>query len=516
MEASEKDKMNLDTLKRKCENVRLQSILAFEFPRASTRLEDLLNLADKQTTVSISSYIDGVISYFISSLSKKSQVDTAKDKHARIIWLRNFFIGTLINSIINYSASITKKLTICFKELLLILRYTPRVEGDTGILMLWRKIIILFENTPEKGETLLQIISGFLKTFYRLTCSIEGMNKLMSSVKFSGLCFCRSSIERASKVQYFMVVSRYGNLRYTNTLSIILPIIEPLGLANDELAFIMSKEYCKGICYIIENSDVFSHLIKKMGIYSKLDVDGVIQFMKEMAIEDTDKFSLCSPEFYILFHISAWIGMCCDNINVVASATDFLSEYLPYVFSINRRLYDTYLVILLAQILQVFLSTKFIPTKNSCIKLAVLYLEHRVDLFMNFDKDLFAQFLIQIQSDVQTVKDKKEYIIFLSTMLSSGKTSKEVMYLTGIRKYIGVNYTTIQPFFDSAEGSRQIQGVYIALTKIITFLATQGVTDNPFIVPYLEKFLSFEPTHPPLVKTNVYHLSGTIAIIGVV
>ncbi|BFU24248.1 hypothetical protein, conserved [Entamoeba histolytica] len=485
--------------------------MGFEFQQANKVLTNLLLLADSQTNLPISSNVNSIISYFIQSLSKKSQVDSLKDKKARLLWFRNYFIGVLISIITNVDLTKCKMAVICLKELLLLLRYTPRYEQDEGIITLWSTINNLYQKTPKNCENLLQVFSGSLKKLYKLTGSIDGMNNLMVNVSFDAMSMCRNSIERSAKVQYFMTISRYGNMRYTNTLSILLPIVTPLSLINEDLLNTMSHEYCDGLLFIAHHNEELSKSIHSMQIYERLDVDGVLQFMKELIKEDTDKYSLSTFNFYLLFHTASWIGLNCNNIITITNSIDLLIEYFFVILKKNKKNYDWMILILINKIISVFITTNSIPLNNACLKIMTMIVENRVDLLISIEQLLFKQFNDKVNKEIKSSKDKREYIIYYSSILSSGKTQKEKMWLYEITHEFGINLSSFPSYF-KVECSRQIQGVLIALSKIIISLIQLGPSKNIYLIPFLKSFLNFEPTQPPIVKQTFIHCLSSIPL----
>ncbi|EDR27682.1 hypothetical protein EDI_278530 [Entamoeba dispar SAW760] len=485
--------------------------MGFEFQQANKILTNLLLLADNQSNLPISSNVTSIISYFIQSLSKKSQVDSLKDKKARLLWFRNYFIGVLISILSNIDLTKCKMCIICLKELLLLLRYTPRYEQDEGIIKLWSIINNLYQKTPKNCENLLQIFSGSLKKLYKLTESIDGMNNLMVNVSFDAMSMCRNSIERSAKVQYFITISQYGNMRYTNTLSILLPIVTPLSLINEELLNKMSYEYCEGLLFIAQHNEELSKIIHSMQIYERLDVNGVLQFMKEMIKEDTNKYSFSTFNFYLLFHTASWIGLNCNNNITITNSIDLLIEYFFIILKKNNKSYDWMILILINKIINIFITNNSIPLNNSCLKIMTMIIENRVDLLMNIDQLLFKQFNDKVNKEIKFNKDKREYIIYYSSILSSGKTQKEKIWLYKIIYKFGINLSSFPSYF-KVEGSRQIQGVLIALSKIIISLIQLGPSKNIYLIPYLKLFLNFEPTQPPIVKQTFIQCLSSIPL----
>ncbi|KAL7714897.1 Uncharacterized protein QTN25_007621 [Entamoeba marina] len=462
--------------------------MRYSFQQSARQLSSLLQQIDTQSSLPIGSNISGIVSYFIQSLSKKSQVESLKDKDARLQWLRNFFVGVLQS----------------------IISLVDTTKYD-GIICLWQSIINLFQTAPPQSDSLLQTISSHLSKLYKRTVSIEGMDNLLINISFDNLRSCNTSIERSSKVQFFFAVSRYGNHRYTNTLALLWPIVEPLLFCDEELIISTNKEYCNGLYYIAKNHENMKKNIRNMKVFERLDIDGVLQFMKEMIKKDTDKRMLCLPNFYLLFHSAAWIGACSNVKVTVASSMDLLVEYFPYVFQYNQKDYDWMLVIMIETILEVFTQVNYIPSNNSSIKILSYVVDYRVDLLLLVQKELIDSFMTKLYNEFTHIKDKREHLILFSSLICGGKTPQEVSFLKSILTPFNVNFNTIQNYFTSSN-SRQHQGVILSLTKLLIHLIKLPPHTNTHLIPYMKQFLSIEPTQPPAVKQVFIHCLSTIPL----
>ncbi|KAL7717022.1 Dopey N-terminal domain-containing protein [Entamoeba marina] len=465
-------------------------------------LTQVLEASDTNRNLNISSVLREIIESFIT---KRNSPDYYQIKQ-QLKWLRKFFVQHLLKLLRTASSETQRSYLIASNQLFILLKNTPPTEDYLTLVELWDGIVECYNERP--NPSFLTSVTSTLSELYRLSISTSGIANVMLNVSFDSMISTTSSQERAAVVEFFRIVSRYNNAQYTNSVAIAMIIVEPV-LSETKLAELCSLEYVKSFMIVMDNYKDFEIevIVEKT---QHVDVDGVVLFFRELLNEKNSVYS--TKNYAAIFFVVSFIGL--ESLKATADALDLLADYLCvaknlFVVKDQQIRLKNLISVALKCVEKLKNSSLSHAINDALIRLitAVVTITPQVYILLSKEGEL-TYFNALIHSNLQSNQRKKEEISFLSSLLRSGITPEEKLWINSHIEELYGDYSTILELFineTSQPNGKNIQISLLALARCIEHFRTCDFSKIPLLQQALNALIQITLPSSGRVKISFLH-----------
>ncbi|EKE40109.1 hypothetical protein ENUP19_0001G0004 [Entamoeba nuttalli] len=512
-------KVTREELLQECDVIR-HSLRASDLSNATNILSGLITQIDLLPT-DLSHVLErglrGVLDFFITQQMRNTTL--TKDNNIRFVIdsLLTFYSKHICLTIQSIKVKNSlKSLVFSLKQVFLILRHPPQdtlkkyANYSKTVISIWNSIVIAF-STPSDAcdESLLEILGDCLDEFYRLSLFTKGIDEMMINISFSQIS-AKSGTERKAKTKFFITISRFGNLQFTNALSLALNSMETLISRDQELLEAFTKDYCSALDLIVSNPFKYQCIFQlEANVLKSFDFEGVLRFFSEMNIVTHSKEIYVQHNYFILYFTVIWIGIHVKSIiSVIVDAVDCFNSYIPTLLKSGVEQEST--LLLLSELIILFNSNnkekrneRLYSASKTIISIISLLLSTKFDYFeilLTRKKEEIITFvnILEFMIDDSKIKDKTEQINFFSTLLTAifnQPRDKHKYYFDILNIKPKEIFNKFISFTNGNEAN--IKAAYLALAKGINILIDADIKQHADMLwKLVDTFFTFPVTYP--------------------
>ncbi|ELP88091.1 hypothetical protein EIN_222340 [Entamoeba invadens IP1] len=484
-----------------CDVIR-HSLRANDLSTATSILEGLIEQIDLLPTElshTLETGLRGILDFFIVQQMRDQTL--TKDNNVRFVIdsLLTFYSKHTLKAIKSQTVSNSlKSLVFSLKQVFLILRHPPQnaVKQYTNypkiVIAIWDEFVNVFcAPSGAYPESLLEILSDCLDEFFKLSLFTKGIQEMMLNISFSHIS-AASGVERKAKTKFFITISRFGNMQFTNALSLVLNSLEKTLCEDPELETAFRLDNCSALDLILKNPNKYKCII---GINSeelkRSDFEGVLRFFAEMHSVTNSKVIYVLKNYFLLYFTVIWIGLNVTSItSVIVNAVDCFNAYSPTLFESGVETEST--LLLLTKIIQIFndnngekKNERLYSASKTIIAIMSLLLNVRFDLFeqlLHGDQKesvmYFVHTIIRMIDDVK-IRDKTEQIGFVSTLITAVFNQPRNRHAE-LFSFLSIDPNIVFDSFIKLTNSLEanVKAAYLALAKGINVLIDADIQQH--------------------------------------